>query len=224
MIYFHERLCRQNVAVYANAIQDRGAPLANVFGFIDGTKIAITRPKPRPGRKENLQKQVYSGHKRIHCLNFQSVVVPDGLAIHFWGPVEGKRHDITLLRESMLLEFFAERSDVFGGYYLYGDPAYGVQRFILSAFRQARLTETQQAFNARMSSVRECVEWKFAHLKMLFAFIDYKKSLKLRMGPIGKYVIVSMFLANCHTCYNGKNQISEYFGVQPPPLEDYLIP
>ena len=49
------------------------------------------------------QKILCSGHKRVHCLNYQAVTTPDGLAAHFWGPLEGARHDITLLQLSKLL-------------------------------------------------------------------------------------------------------------------------
>jgi len=42
---------------------NKGAPLQNCWGFIDGT----VRPICRPG--EN-QRQVYNGHKRVHALKF----------------------------------------------------------------------------------------------------------------------------------------------------------
>ncbi|KAF4149310.1 DDE superfamily endonuclease [Phytophthora infestans] len=126
LIYFHKSLYRRSIATYASAVEARSAPMLNFFGFIDGTKIAISRPSSRRGHRESLQKQVYSGHKRVHCLTYQSVVVPDGLAIHFWRPIEGKRHDVTLLYESKLMKFFETQDDIFRGYALYGDPAYPI--------------------------------------------------------------------------------------------------
>ena len=50
------------------AVFNKGAALRNCFGFVDGT----VRPIPRPG--EN-QRVVYNGHKRVHGLKFQSVVI-----------------------------------------------------------------------------------------------------------------------------------------------------
>ncbi|KAG3235948.1 hypothetical protein PI124_g19026 [Phytophthora idaei] len=85
IIYFQRRICSERMQQYAEAIYNKGATMSNVFGFIDGTKNAVCRPSSRLGTKENLQRQVYSGHKRVHCLNYQAVVTPDGLAIHFWG-------------------------------------------------------------------------------------------------------------------------------------------
>jgi nuclease HARBI1 len=73
-----------------------------------------------------------------------------------------------------------------------------------------------------MSSVRESVEWTFALLKSLWKFIDYKKQQRILHSPVAQVVAIAMLLTNCHTCYNGDNQISEYFGLSPPTLEAYL--
>ena len=56
---------------YAQSIHSRGAPLENCFGFVDGSLCKIARPK-------NNQREVYNGHKRVHALKFQSVVLPMG--------------------------------------------------------------------------------------------------------------------------------------------------
>ena len=50
--------------MFANAIHDKGAPLDQCWGFIDGTARPIARPIHN-------QRIMYSGHKRIHCLKFQ---------------------------------------------------------------------------------------------------------------------------------------------------------
>lgn len=53
---------------------NKGAPLSNCFGFVDGTARPITLPG------EN-QRPLYNGHK------FQSMVIPNGLIAHLYGPV-----------------------------------------------------------------------------------------------------------------------------------------
>ena len=58
--------------VYADAISEYGAPLENCFGFIDGS----LRPICRPGQN---QRVVYNGHKSVHALKFQSVVLSNGI-------------------------------------------------------------------------------------------------------------------------------------------------
>ena len=65
---------------YADAVADRGAPLRNCFGFIDGTVRPICRPKKN-------QRVVYNGHKRVHGLKFQALSLPNGLVAKLYGPV-----------------------------------------------------------------------------------------------------------------------------------------
>eukprot|EP00171_Calliarthron_tuberculosum_P001528 IDg1528t1 len=76
---------------YAKAMHDKSNALANCIGFIDGTVIGVARP----GEYE-AQNVCYNGHKCKHALKYQSVTAPDGLILHAYGPVEGRRHDWTL--------------------------------------------------------------------------------------------------------------------------------
>lgn len=54
---------------YAETVFNKGAPLGNCF---------------HPGENQRL---LYNGHKRVHGLKFQSVVLPNGLIAHLYGPV-----------------------------------------------------------------------------------------------------------------------------------------
>ena len=65
---------------YAEVITEKGSALTNCLGFIDGTVRPICRP-------EKNQKVVYNGHKRIHSLKFQSLVLPNGIIGNLYGPV-----------------------------------------------------------------------------------------------------------------------------------------
>ena len=65
--------------LYAESIQEKGAALQNYFGFVDGTVRPISRP-------DEHQRLVYNGHKRVHALKFQSVVLPNGLIANLYGP------------------------------------------------------------------------------------------------------------------------------------------
>ena len=75
----HPWLQPYKLAEYAMVINDKGAPLSNCFGFIDGT----VRPICRPGETHRM---VYHGHKRIRGIKFQSVVFPNGLIGNLSGP------------------------------------------------------------------------------------------------------------------------------------------
>lgn len=208
-----------HLQLYADTIHNKGAPLPNVFGFIDGTVRPICRPTTG-------QRVCYNGHKRIHSIKFQSVVIPNGLIAHLYGPLEGRRHDIVLLRESGILQELEQmgpdRENM--SFALYGDPAYPVRADLLSPFptrRKRALSPDEQEFNRLMSSVRECVEWEFGNILRNFAFLDFRKNLKVLLSPVAKYYLVGGLLTNCHTCFYG-NQTSRYFNLDPPTIQEYL--
>ena len=82
------RITQWNLAVlnpgfleqYAAAIAGKGAALDNCFVFVDGT----VRPISKPGEQQRI---VYTVHKRVHALKFQSVAIPSGLIANMYGPV-----------------------------------------------------------------------------------------------------------------------------------------
>ena len=76
----HTLLSPENLQRCANSIAAKGAALQNCFGFVDGTVRPICRPKQN-------QRVVYNGHKRVHSLKFQSVVVPSGMIANLYCPV-----------------------------------------------------------------------------------------------------------------------------------------
>ena len=57
---------------FADAVNHKGAPLSNCWGFIDGT----VKPIYRTGQK---QRYLYNGLKRIHPIKFQSIAAPNCL-------------------------------------------------------------------------------------------------------------------------------------------------
>ena len=205
----------RRLQTYADTISEM-APLTTCVGFVDGTVRPICRPT-------HLQRVTYNGHKRVHALKFQSVVVPDGMILDMFGPVEGRRHDCALLRESGLLDRLEELPLDRNGhrFCIYGDPAYPIREQLIPPYRGANLTAAQEAFNRGMSSVRECVEWQFGKILSQFAFLDFKKNLKVFLQPVAKYYLIGALLTNCHTCIY-ESQTGAYFGLQAPTLNEYL--
>ena len=71
-----------------------------VCGGMEGLCILLKRlayPCSYTARPQENQRVMYNGHKRIHSIKFQSVVIPNGLIANLHGPFEGKRHDSTML-------------------------------------------------------------------------------------------------------------------------------
>ena len=77
----HTIMSPEKLEEYANTVETKGAPLDNCFGFIDGTVRPISRP-------DQHQRIVYNGHKRVHALKFQSLVLPNGPIGNIFGPVD----------------------------------------------------------------------------------------------------------------------------------------
>lgn len=67
-------------------VYNKGSPINNCWGFIDGTARQICRPSIN-------QQDYFSGHKRYHCLKYQAIATPDGIIINLQGPYIGRRHD-----------------------------------------------------------------------------------------------------------------------------------
>ena len=152
----------------------------------------------------------------------QSVETPNGLTADMYEPLEGRRHDVFMLGVSGLSDQLRQFNQPNGEpYVIYGDPAYGLSRNILSPFRGAAVTQDQQEFNKAMSRVQVSVEWGFGKVCQYFAYLDFKKNNKVILQPVGKHFLVASLLINCHTCLYG-SLTSTYFDVSPPSLETYL--
>ncbi|KAG4047984.1 hypothetical protein PC123_g16680 [Phytophthora cactorum] len=91
---------------------------------------------------ERMQQYVEAVYNKGATMS-NAVVTPDGLAIHFWRPIEGRRHDVTLLHESKLIDYLEEHKAIFDGYTIYGDPAYGVRSLgVVMQVREVIITGT----------------------------------------------------------------------------------
>ncbi len=200
-------------AVFCQVTLPKGATLANIFGFIDGTTVCICRPSTG-------QEEVFSGHKHYHVLKFQHVMTPNGIIAHSFGPFAGRCNDAAMYRDSGL-DAELQRTHLNGQQLaLFGDRGYANRPWLQTPLC-GQIGNEQRAFNAMMSSVRISVEWGFAKVKMLFAFTNFYCNQKLFLQPLANYFTAATLLANCHTCLYG-SEISNYFGVKPLTLDEYL--
>ncbi|XP_030749230.1 protein ALP1-like [Sitophilus oryzae] len=137
------------------AIHAKGGAMQNCWGFIDGTARQICRPSVE-------EENYYSGHKRFHCLKYQSVLYPDGIIVGLKGAFPGRRHDAGIFRESGLYNQLEHVAN-FGPdekFSLYGDQAYGLMDLLITPYqgRPADLQPYQQQFNQSMKRLRVSVE------------------------------------------------------------------
>ena len=73
-----------------------------------------------------------------------------------------------------------------------------------------------------MSAARVSVEWVFGDIVNFFKFLDFKKNLKIGLSAVGKMYLVCAILQNARTILY-KSVTSEYFRIDPPPLDQYFI-
>lgn len=177
LLYFDENRITANLDRYCRAIAAKNPDhIDGVWGFIDGT----VRPVCRPSKG---QEALYNGHKRVHAFKFQTVVAPDGMICHLYGPVDGRRHDIYMLRQSGLPELL-EGNPAFHGKLVYGDPAYGCTDVFCCPFKGCSVTPRQQDVNEGMSSKRVSVEWSYGQITRYFSYLDFKRLQQSGTTPV----------------------------------------
>eukprot|EP00733_Pompholyxophrys_punicea_P000253 Pompholyxophrys_punicea_v1_NODE_54_length_4213_cov_13.619529.p1 type:complete len:224 gc:universal NODE_54_length_4213_cov_13.619529:2087-1416(-) len=141
---------------FSTAFANKGCPILNQFGVLDGT----LRPTCRP---THFQQQLFNGHRRVHGIKFQSLITPDGIIHSLHGPVAGRRHDAFLLRESLLVENLIAMNNAIAPhqfFVVYADRGYHIRPYIMTPYSGAYVTPAQREFNRVMSSAsRICVEW-----------------------------------------------------------------
>ena len=199
-------------------IEQVGAALDNCWGFVDGTVRTVCRPS------EN-QRAIYHGHKRVHSIKFQAVALPNALVGNLFGPNEGRRHDSLMLAASGFLQDLQRFSNcpVTGNpLYVYGGPAYPIRAHLQRSCKGGVLTPPQQDFNTSISTVRSSVERIFGDIVNYLKFLDFKKNLKIGLNAVGKMYVTCAPMQNARSILYGSATL-EYFGLNPPTLEEYFI-
>lgn len=169
-------------------------------------------------------------------------MLPNGLFGHLFGPIEGRHNDAFALVESGLMDECALHAKLPGGrgdeagdegsdgtdtstepHYLqlFGDPAYGLSKQIISPFPKPGRTDDQQEWNTQMSKVRIEVEHGFALVTNVWRFLGVKQKHHIFRSPVGRYYRVGVLLTNALACLH-PNQVSQYFNCIPPSLEEYF--
>ena len=199
-----------------------GATLQPCYS-VDGTLVPIALPSIDQGLW-------YSGKSGQHCMNFQALVAPNGLAVFAHGPEPGSYHDAKAFRLSELPQRLARlhaRMFQAAGGQLCGlaDLAYPLSPDLITPFKRAGgapLTPVQAAFNTEViAPVRVSPEHYFGIVGSLWKRVDCKRGMQLYKQSVGNTYIAALMLTNCHACLYG-NQISEAFQCEAPSMEDYL--
>jgi len=138
-----------------------------------------------------------------------------------WGPAFGRSHDGGMYAESGLQQRVQELVVDGTQFYMYGDLAYALGAELQKPFPTRHRTAEQEEFNARMAVCRIAIEWGFNKITQLFPTLSWHRNEKVLEKPVAKIYLVAVLLCNFHTCLYG-SPTAQYFGVQPPSLNEYL--
>ena len=192
--------------------------------FIDGTVRQTCRPCPHPSRRPDgvtqyeIQRAQYSNHKHYHGFKAHAVIAPNGMVVHYFGPVDGRRHDSYLLHESGVFNRLTGLTRHGIDYQMYGDSAYPMHRNLLSPIPRihAPTGSIGAELNRRMSVVRTCTsEWWYQITTNTFQALDFPRWQRMWLTVPALQYSVGMILVNCRTCLQGGNRITHFFNSQP---------
>jgi hypothetical protein len=159
---------------------------------------------------QQIQQAWWNGWKKLHGMKWQTIILANGMDAHVFGPISARENDLQSLNLSGIINLLSQlqqQSPI--KYKLYGDSAYWDGEFIGTGGGRG------------MASVRETIEWSYAHVKTQWKYCNYESVLTLRRQPIAKIFFVCMLLRNVYVTLNG-NQICEYMNIMPPTLEAWL--
>lgn len=106
-------------------------------------------------------------------------------------------------------------------YCMYRDSDYNQREYMEILFQGTHISPTQIAFNKSMEAIRVIIAWIFKEIKPYSSVLDYKRKLRICESLIAALYITGISLSNIRN-YIYPNQISQYFTVRPPRLEQYL--
>jgi len=99
------------------------------------------------------------------------------------------------------------KSCIFNGFVVLGDSAYPANDVMISIYKGRQLPPASVAFNAVMCPIRTSVEWGYEKIVRYWAFLDFKKQMKIQRCALVTMWHLGVFLTNCLTYAKGGNQI-----------------
>lgn len=214
----------------AQTVRDFIAPKP-VWGWIDCTRRPIMKPSPKRNGPPNLADRFYSGYKRAHCVLYQCVGTPDGLAVLLSLPMVGRHHDLSCYHQEDIEGHLQARFSAWPTPYpkVIGDPAYRhlSTPFVVTPIANLHLIPpsspaypVSSLANRVFSACRVAVEWNFNMILQKFARFQAHPMKIFERLDLQAYR-AACFLTNCYNCASRGNLISQSYELEPPELSMY---
>jgi hypothetical protein len=81
-----------------------------------------------------------------------------------------------------------------------GDLVYPTNDVMISIFKGLHVPPASVAFNAVMCPIWTSVEWGYEKVVCYWAFLDFKKQMKIQQCGLLPMWHLAVFLTNCLTC------------------------
>lgn len=222
------------------------------FGFVDGTMSYHSRPSgsvlhrltDQQWYREDGVRPVdatYCGHSKLHGLTYLVVGTPDGM-LYMYDIKAGFHNDIGMQSEGSVQEtrvrfnhatasysvhfdrhFFARPAEGEQTVFIYGDQGFYKSERVMVPFPElaAAVAPAKRRFNKMMKAPRVSIEHLIGQPFGLFKLMKMKDSIKLFNLNQGRLIKFANILSNLRNIVR-PNQISQWFQVQPPSLDEYL--
>jgi hypothetical protein len=204
----------------------RDGDLRPCFGSVDGTNMEVCKPS---GPWE-VQNAIFDGHHWIWAFAYMGVTTPDGIMSFFWGPEPGCKNDESVLQLSRLRDIIEDNFTPLGPdgkpikFYVYADQGYAKHDDrVVVGFADPERGSDEYYHNKLMNKARISAEWGFQRIKDTFKSLMYRYIHSPFKSAVSVRVLAAAILSNCNTCLHGAQE-TQYFGVQPPGLREYLKP
>lgn len=139
--------------------------------YVDATEQQIQRPGDRRSNRK-----YRSGKKKRHTVKAQIIVGGDGIILHASETVEGKRHDLRLMKDTIAPTCDSAGIPMGGdlGYQGVADafPNLAILIPVKRHRGKQKLTRAERAYNRMLSRLRIIVEHTFCRMKQFRALAD----------------------------------------------------
>ncbi len=98
---------------------------------------------------------------------------------------------------------FLQGNPLFVGFIILG--AYPNNDVMVSIYKGRWLPADAEVFNRVMCPIRTCVEWRCEKIVRYWAFVDFKKQIKIQRARVEAMGRIAVFLTNALTCARGES-------------------
>jgi len=169
---------------YAASTSQRGSPVTDLVGWVDGTFVQVARPGTH-------QRAHYCGHRGCHCFKVQVLAYPCGLITSF-GPFPGPTHDAAAVRQLRLDEVMVQKCSFDDrSFVLYMDKAYGMYEALITPY-SGHLTVQEEIFNRRSANLRVSVEHLIGLVKTTWASLGEVNRMSISRSPVATFWLLKL--------------------------------